>query len=219
MGFGRVWEIYQNGGPVMHFLLLCSIIGVTIIIERARSLWKATVNTRILMDKVKALILQQNETALKLLLEETPGPVSRVLSTGYSLKNLPREEIVEGVKETAINEVARMERGLPTLSTLVTVATLLGLLGTILGLIQIYNVISGGRIGDAEALAAGIAQALITTATGLSIAIPFLIAHNILRQKVDSLTDETERSLHEFINFLKLEAIGHGEKVRETWSE
>lgn len=202
-----VFNLFVKGGIVMYPLLLCSILAVYIIVDRIRNLRQATINSRELLTKAKTLLLQGNETALRLLLDETPGPVSRVLLTGYELRSLPREEIVEGVKETAITEIQRMNRFLPTLSTIVSVSTLLGLLGTILGLIQIFNVISGGGIGDAEALAAGIAQALITTAFGLMIAIPALIFHNYLAEKVDLLAADMEKSLHELVNFIKMEGV------------
>lgn len=202
-----VFNLFVKGGIVMYPLLLCSILAVYIIVDRIRNLRQATINSRELLTKAKTLLLQGNETALRLLLDETPGPVSRVLLTGYELRRLPREEIVEGVKETAITEIQRMNRFLPTLSTIVSISTLLGLLGTILGLIQIFNVISGGGIGDAEALAAGIAQALITTAFGLMIAIPALIFHNYLAEKVDLLAADMEKSLHELVNFIKMEGV------------
>jgi len=215
-----VFNLFMKGGIVMYPLLLCSLLAVYIIVDRIRNLRQATINSRELLTKAKTLLLQSNETALRLLLEETPGPVSRVLLTGYELRSLPREEIVEGVKETAITEIQRMNRFLPTLSTIVSVSTLLGLLGTILGLIQIFNVISGGGIGDAEALAAGIGQALITTAFGLMIAIPALIFHNYLQEKVDALAADMEKSLHELVNFIKMEGVDKGASSvsRSDWS-
>jgi biopolymer transport protein ExbB len=202
-----LFNLFVKGGIVMYPLLLCSLLAVYIVVDRIRNLRQASVNSRELLTKAKTLLLQGNETALRLLLDETPGPVSRVLLTGYELRTLPREEIVEGVKETAITEIQRMNRFLPTLSTIVSISTLLGLLGTILGLIQIFNVIAGGRIGDAEALAAGIGQALITTAFGLMIAIPALIFHNYLQEKVDALAADMEKSLHELVNFIKMEGV------------
>lgn len=215
-----VFNLFMKGGIVMYPLLLCSLLAVYIIVDRIRNLRQATINSRELLTKAKTLLLQSNETALRLLLEETPGPVSRVLLTGYELRSLPREEIVEGVKETAITEIQRMNRFLPTLSTIVSVSTLLGLLGTILGLIQIFNVISGGGIGDAEALAAGIGQALITTAFGLMIAIPALIFHNYLQEKVDALAADMEKSLHELVNFIKMEGVDKSASsvTRSDWS-
>jgi biopolymer transport protein ExbB len=215
-----VFNLFMKGGIVMYPLLLCSFLAVYIIVDRIRNLRQATINSRELLTKAKTLLLQSNETALRLLLEETPGPVSRVLLTGYELRSLPREEIVEGVKETAITEIQRMNRFLPTLSTIVSVSTLLGLLGTILGLIQIFNVISGGGIGDAEALAAGIGQALITTAFGLMIAIPALIFHNYLQEKVDALAADMEKSLHELVNFIKMEGVDKSASsvTRSDWS-
>lgn len=215
-----VFNLFSKGGVVMYPLLLCSLLAVYIIVDRIRNLRQATINSRELLTKAKTLILQGNETALRLLLDETPGPVSRVLLTGYELRGLPREEIVEGVKETAITEIQRMNRFLPTLSTIVSVSTLLGLLGTILGLIQVFNVISGGGIGDAEAMAAGIAQALLTTAFGLTIAIPALIFHNYLVEKVDMLAADMEKSLHELVNFTKMEGVeGRVSEVQKSgWS-
>ncbi|MHA2609717.1 MAG: MotA/TolQ/ExbB proton channel family protein [bacterium JZ-2024 1] len=205
-----VWNFIQAGGWVNYILLAISIVGVAIIIHRFYHLTRATTNERKLLDKAKSFWVQGNATAMELLFEETPGPVSRILASAFQLRNLGREEILEGVKETAITEIQRMNWGLPVLSTLVSVSLLLGLLGTILGLMRIYNVIAGGRIGDPEALAGGIALALTTTAFGLMIAIPFLIFHSILVQKVEGLTAAMERSLHEMLNYIKLE-----EKISE----
>ncbi len=213
---GELWTLLQLGGWVSYLLLVISILGVAIIIHRFYHLTRATTNERKLLDKAKSFWVQRNETALELLFEETPGPVSRLLASAFQLRNLPREEILEGVKETGIAEIQRMNWGLPILSTLVSASLLLGLLGTILGLMRIYNVIAGGGIGEAQQLAGGIAMALITTAFGLMIAIPFLIFHNVLQQKVESLTASMERSLHEMLNFLRLE-VQPSEKKVHNW--
>ncbi len=199
-------ELLQKGGPVMYLLLLCSLAVVAITLDRLWNLRRATINSEQLLERAKRFITEGNEGALLELLEETPGPVARVLRTAYDLRHLPRDEIVEGVKETAILEVQRLQRFLPTLATLADISTLLGLLGTILGLIQVFQVIAGGRIGDAEAMAAGIAQALLTTAAGLTIAIPTLLVYHYLSQRVDALAADMERRLHELLNFLKTHA-------------
>jgi biopolymer transport protein ExbB len=98
-----------------------------------------------------------------------------------------------------------MERGLPTLSTMVTVSPMLGLLGTITGLMKLFAVIAGGQIGNSEALSAGIAEALITTATGLFIAIPFLVIHNMLATRVDKIINLMEKSVTELLNYIRME--------------
>ena len=84
---------------------------------------------------------------------------------------------------------------------------LLGLLGTITGLMSLFRVIAGGEIGNSEALSGGIAQALITTATGLSIAILFLIVHNILATRVDRLVNQMEQNVTELLNFVRKEGV------------
>jgi biopolymer transport protein ExbB len=103
-------------------------------------------------------------------------------------------------KEVGLAQQPILDGHLPVLATMVTVAPLLGLLGTISGLIKVFHVISGGAIGDAAALSQGIAEALITTFTGLCIAIPFLVIYNSLSGRVEGLLNEIELRVTELLN-------------------
>jgi len=200
-----VIDLFVKGGLAMYPLLLCSILGVAITIERLYSLSRANVDPKKLMDKVKEALRKKDYRVAVGYCDATPGPVAKAISAVIDLHNLPPEDIKEGVNEAVLSEVPRLERGLPTLSTVITISPLLGLLGTITGLMKLFNVIAGGDIGNSEALSRGIAEALITTATGLILAITFLFFHNILATRVDKIINRIEKSVTELMNFIRME--------------
>ncbi|HOY61933.1 MAG: Biopolymer transport protein ExbB [bacterium ADurb.Bin236] len=198
-------DIMTKGGPVMWPLLLCSIVALAITIERFYSLSRAGADPEKLIGKVKDALKKKDYRVAVGYCEATPGPVAAALATAIDLHDLELEELKEGVNEAFLKEAPRMERGLPILSTLVTVAPLLGLLGTITGLMKLFSVIAGGHIGNSEQLSGGIAEALITTATGLTIAIIFMIFHNLLAARVDRIINQMEKSVTELVNFMRME--------------
>lgn len=198
-------SLFEKGGPVMWGLLAVSVIALAISLEKIFNLTRARINPQKLMDKVKSSLRQGDFRGAIGYCEATPGPVASVLSTAIALRELPGDELKEGVNEAILKEVPRLERFLSALSTMVGIAPLLGLLGTITGLMKLFNVISEGEIGNSAALSSGIAEALITTATGLIIAIPFLAIHNWLASRVDVLINDMEKAVVEFINFYRLE--------------
>lgn len=198
--------IIQKGGPVMWPLILCSVVALAISIERFYSLKRANTDPNKLMNKVKDALAKGDRGVATGYCEATPGPVARVLATAIDLIGLDPDEIKEGVNEAYLTESPRLERGLPVLSTIVTISPLLGLLGTITGLMELFKVIAGGEIGNSEALSSGIAQALITTAAGLAIAILFLIVYNVLASQVEKLEIQMEKTVVELLNFVRKEA-------------
>jgi biopolymer transport protein ExbB len=200
-----VIDLFSKGGFAMYPLLLCSILGVAIIIERFYSLGRAASDPKKLMDKIKDALRKKDYRVAVGLCEATPGPVAKACASAINLHDLAAEDIKEGVNEAMLTEIPRLERGLPTLSTVITISPLLGLLGTITGLMKLFNVIAGGDIGNSEALSRGIAEALITTATGLILAIAFIFFHNILATRVDKIINQMEKSVTELMNFIRME--------------
>jgi len=196
-------QYFLKGGPVMYPLLVCSIIALAVSLERFYHLRRAGINASRLMSQIKAKISRGGVEEALGICEETPGPVARVLAASLAAYDRNREEIREVVKASALVEIPRLERFMGLLSTMITVSPMLGLLGTISGLIKIFNVISGGEIGNYTALSAGIAEALITTFTGLLIAIPFMIVYNALSGKVDGIINEMEQRSIELVNYMK----------------
>ena len=189
-----------RGGIVMIPLLAVSVIALIIAIERWLYLKNARVDTTRLMGKVRSALDSGSVDQARGICDATPGPVARVLSATLTHFDMPKDDLREVAREVALGEQPVLDGHLPVLATMVTIAPLLGLLGTISGLIRVFQVIAGGQIGDATALSAGIAEALVTTFTGLCIAIPFMVVYNSLSGRVDSLLHEIERRVTELLN-------------------
>lgn len=184
----------------MVLLLLCSLVALVIAIERWLYLRHARVDTGRLMGKIRSALTGGSTEQARGICEATPGPVARVLAAALAHFNMPKDELREVAREEALAQQPVLDGYLPVLATVVTISPLLGLLGTISGLIKVFRVIAGGGIGDATALSAGIAEALITTFTGLAIAIPFLVVYNALSGRVDTLLHEIELRVTELLN-------------------
>jgi len=195
-----VFEPVVRGGIVMIPLLLCSIVALIVSIERWLYLKGARVDGDKLMAKIRSALERSSPEEAKGVCEATPGPVARVLAAALAHFGMPKEDLREVAREVALAQQPVLDGHLPVLATMVTVSPLLGLLGTISGLIKIFHVISGGQIGDSAALSGGIAEALITTFTGLCIAIPFLVIYNSLSGRVESLIHEIELRVTELLN-------------------
>jgi biopolymer transport protein ExbB len=188
-----MWEIVRAGGPVMWPIILCSIGAAAIILERLWTLQDKRVLPRELTAKVWQLIEhnQVNDKVITAL--EQNSPLGRVLAAGLANRHRPHAVIMERLEDTGRHVIYELERFLNTLGTIAGIAPLLGLLGTVTGIIKAFNAINQGGVGDPRALSGGIAEALITTAAGLIVAIPSLFAYRYLRGKVDRIVVEMEK--------------------------
>jgi biopolymer transport protein ExbB len=188
-----MWEIVRAGGPVMWPIILCSIAAAAIILERLWTLQDKRVLPRELTQKVWQMIEnnQVNDKVIAAL--EQNSPLGRVLAAGLSNRHRPREIIMERLEDTGRHVIYELERFLNTLGTIAGISPLLGLLGTVIGIIRAFNAIQESGVGDPRALSGGIAQALITTAAGLIVAIPALFSYRYLRGKVERIVIEMEK--------------------------
>ncbi|MCP4050247.1 MAG: MotA/TolQ/ExbB proton channel family protein [bacterium] len=196
-----MWQLFIKGGPVMYLLFFCSLVGVYIIVEKLLYLKVNCIENEYITDKIKnRLVTSGREQTLRELRTERKLML-RVLSSAIKFAGSNREAVEEGVKEVTYQEIPKLEKNMNILSSIITVAPILGLLGTVLGLMDVFNVISGGNLGDAAALSAGIAEALITTVTGLSIAIPFIFLNQYLSYRIEIFILTTERLVNQMISF------------------
>ena len=195
-----MFEPIVRGGIVMIPLLLCSVVALVISVERWLYLRHARVDTSRLMGKIRSALDGGSVEQARGICEATAGPVARVLGASLAHFDIPKDDLREVAREEALAQQPILDGHLPVLATMVTISPLLGLLGTISGLIKVFHVIAGGGIGDATALSAGIAEALITTFTGLAIAIPFLVVYNALSGRVETLIHEIELRVTELLN-------------------
>ncbi len=201
-----MWEILQRGGPVMYPILFCSILSLAVVIERLYHLYRAKIDTREFMDRI-ANILRKNRMREALqMCEATPGPIAHILKAGILKHGRPRQEIKEAIEDAALHEIPRLERNLGILATVAHIAPLLGLLGTVTGMVRCFQLVQEKSVtlspvnpGD---LAGGIWEALLTTVTGLLVAIPAFVAYNYLVSRVDGFILDMERSATELVNLL-----------------
>lgn len=174
-------------------LLICSILALAIIIEKAY-----TLRMRRLIDPEIAGLVERLEGNQEMITsvavcERVNTPFARVIKTGLANRGLPRSENVEMIQAAARQEVGHLERGLLMLEIITGISPLLGLLGTVLGIFHVFNVIVETGIGEASVLSGGISEALITTIVGLFIAIPSLVAHSYYSKRVDEIMLAIER--------------------------
>ncbi|NLA57919.1 MAG: MotA/TolQ/ExbB proton channel family protein [Firmicutes bacterium] len=193
-------DLIIRGGPVMIPLLLCSVLMVAVSLERLVYLLRCRVDTEDLMDDIK-LALQQGKILEAIqIAKKTRGPVAAVLAAGIAHYDKDKQFIRERLEEVAYEEVFRMERRLGLLDAVITAAPLLGLLGTVTGIINSFQVISAvGGLDDTLALSSGIAEALITTAAGLIIAIPGTLIYSYLSGLIDRLVVDINKRSSELL--------------------
>ncbi|MCC5795568.1 MAG: MotA/TolQ/ExbB proton channel family protein [Chromatiales bacterium] len=188
-----MWEIIQAGGWLMLPILLCSVIACAIIAERLWTLQPQRVIPADLSRQVWDWISRNQLTQQHLQALRETSPLGQVLAAGLASRHRDREGMKESIEDTGRHVVHEMERYLTTLGTIAAVTPLLGLLGTVIGMIKVFNAITLEGVGDPGVLAGGISEALITTAAGLSVAIPSLMAYRYLRSRIDGLVVSMEK--------------------------
>jgi len=188
-----MWEIIQAGGPVMWPIIVCSVGAAAIILERLWTLQEKRVIPRELTERVRKLIETRTLTDKHIEALEHNSPLGRVLAAGLASRHRGREIMKEVIEDTGRHVVHELERFLNTLGSIAAVSPLLGLLGTVTGIINAFNAIMIEGVGDPRVLSGGIGEALITTAAGLIVAIPALMAYRYLRGRVDALVIEMEK--------------------------
>ena len=192
---GTIMSLYTKGGPIMHPLLILSLIGLVFIIERFWALWRAKTNTQEFLDRVRtALLKRRNIKEATGICEEYRGPIANILKAGLLKYGRPQEEIERTIEAASAHELARLERGLGVLATVANIAPLLGFLGTVSGMINSFDALARAGLSNPGLVAKGISEALVTTATGLAIAIPVLAAFNFFTSRVGSFVLEMETS-------------------------
>ena len=193
-GGERLIDLFIKGGPVMYPILFFSILSLAIIIERLISLRRGRIIRPETLFRVQDLIRIERIADIIELCQKNSSPMSRIVLAAIKNINQPKAEIKEAVSEAGRQEVRVLERHLATLGTIVSIAPLLGLLGTVTGMIRAFYTIALRGVGEPTALASGISEALLTTAAGLTVAIPSQLFYNYFINKVDSLTLDMEQN-------------------------
>lgn len=186
-------EMFKAGGPVMYLLLIASLMAVAIIVERAINLRVSRILDPAVVERVTALAEGGRTDKALDVCRQHPGIFTHIVLAGLETAYRGEALAKEAVEDAGRHETARLNRYLGTLGTVAAVAPLLGLLGTVLGMIDVFRTIAEAGAGQAAQLSSGISQALITTATGLLVAIPALVAHNYFHEKAETIVADLER--------------------------
>ena len=201
---GEMISYLSRGGVVMIPLILCSVLGLALVIEKAVSLRRKKILVPEIISVIESISSTEDIKMATSICERNSGPFANIILAGLHSQNLPQEEIKEIITDQGRQEVRELERGLPVLETIASISTLLGLLGTVIGMIKVFTVISIQGAGQASLLAGGISEALITTATGLSIGIPVLVAFNYYTNRAENLILDIEKYSSRFLQKTRL---------------
>lgn len=199
-------EFVLAGGWLMVPIILCSIAALAIVAERFWALQNEKIAPGNLVAGVWKLHQDGKLNNQHIDQLHKSSPLGRILAAGLVNMNHDRVIMKEVIEETGRQVVTELERYLNTLGTIASITPLLGLLGTVIGMIKVFSAITAHGVGDPTILAGGISEALITTAAGISVAIPSLMFYRHLRGKVDLLVLKMEEES------LKLVEVIHGER-------
>ncbi|HON19199.1 MAG TPA: MotA/TolQ/ExbB proton channel family protein [Salinivirgaceae bacterium] len=197
------FELAVKGGIIMIPILILSIIAVYIFFERYFAIKNASQEDPLFMERIKDYIhAGQLEYALTLC-RQTDNTISRMIEKGISRIGRPLGDIQTTIENVANLEVARLEKGLPTLATVAGAAPMIGFLGTVIGMIQaFYDMANAGSNIDVQLLSSGIYTAMVTTVAGLTVGIIAYFAYNILVARVERVVYQLEARATEFMDLL-----------------
>ncbi len=195
-------EIVRAGGWFMMPIILCSIVAIAIVIERFWTLNSNRITPKYVLAQVWTWLKNNQLDSAKLRELRLSSPLGQILAAGLLTSKYGRAAMIESIEQTAAQVIHDLERYLNTLGTIAAITPLLGLLGTVVGMIRVFSEIMLQGTGNANALAGGISEALITTAAGLSVAIPTFMAHRFFARKVDSLILSLEQESMKLVDAL-----------------
>jgi len=187
-------SLVRKGGPVMFPLGLCSLLGLALSIERFISLSRKRIIPPRLMEDLQARMRDGTKGAAEAVraCDESRAPAGRVFKAGLMCLPMGSAAVEKAIEDAGDREADKLKRSLRGLAVVGSISPLLGLLGTVYGLIDVFQTASLGGMGKADLLAKGIYEALVTTAAGLTIAIPVVLVYQYLNTKVDGLVDEMD---------------------------
>lgn len=192
---GQLVTYFKMGGITMWPMLFFSIATVVVFIERLITYHRLKVNTKgILLQIRKALLEERNADLAVKVCEKYKGPVASVLKAAILKYGQPKEEIEKTIEAAAVYEMARIEKRLMWLATSANVSPMFGFLGTVTGMIKSFDALAKVGLSNPGLVAAGISEALITTAFGLFIAIPAQIIYNYFMTRVNKFVHDIEAS-------------------------
>ncbi len=214
----QLLTLFADGGFMMYPLVLCSLIALGVIIAKGWTLWIAHRESQRLLEEIEGLSASGRLNEAIHTAEETRGPVAAILLAGLRRveERHTGSDVAKAISTTGSIELGFLERGLPVLATVANVAPMLGFLGTVIGMILAFEAIEIAGQVEPSLVAGGIKVALITTATGLAIAIPVNVAYNFFVTRIDLLVADMEEGAQAVLDLIWQIDSTHGLPAMEA---
>jgi biopolymer transport protein ExbB len=200
----ELFSIFLKGGIIMWFILACSIIGLTVIIDRYIVIRKAKINVPAFMVRIRGLLKKKDVSGAISYCMEEKSPVANIIRKGLTKYKLGHERVKEAIENAGRQEISKLEKGLAVLASISGIAPLLGFLGTVTGMITAFMTIEdlAGSANPSD-LAGGIWEALLTTAFGLMVGIPALAFYNYFVSAVKKLVGDMETVANDVVDTIQ----------------
>jgi biopolymer transport protein ExbB len=198
-----LWQIFASGGVTMYVLLFCSLLSLAVIIDRLWTYWSMMRVKRVeFMRKIQGMMERKDREGAIEVCRDTRAPFARVALAGLELRSRD-EKLVSSTLERSVSiQASRLERLTSIVGTIGNVAVYIGLFGTVLGIIRAFRDISAMGTGGMAVVIGGVAEALVTTATGLAVAVPSVIAYNYFVRRIDDFVNDMELCASEMTDLL-----------------
>lgn len=197
------FSLIERGGPLMWPLFVLSLIGFIFFVERSLYLHKGQIRTNSFVDGIKNLVRKRRLLEALTVCEETAGPVPNVVKAALLNHDKPEEKMRGAIRDAALVEIPSLERRIGTIAAIAKVSPLLGLLGTLVALLQaFYSMQESGPYATAATFSGDVAEAIITTVTGVAISIMAYLAHHFLYGRVRALVHDMEWVGNDIMQFL-----------------
>jgi len=201
--------LFHKGGPVMYLLVICSLFVVSIAVERFLYYRSISVNTQTFQQKLQPLLEKQRISEAAHFCEQTPAAIARIALAGL-IASQRGSQVESALESAAMLAADRLREHLDDLSMVVTLAPLLGLLGTVIGMINSFSVFNA-QAGQPMAITGGVGEALIATATGLSVATLSLVLHRYFSRRVNRLITDIEQTAALVVSNVLIKKTGRRE--------
>lgn len=197
------WQVFMMGGFTMYVLLLCSVISIAVIINRLLDYWKKSrVSRDEFMDRIRKELKEHSVERAVSACKAVDAPFANVVLAGLKLAGHNEKLISNAMEREVTVEVIKLERYTSVVGTIGNTAVYIGLFGTVLGIIRAFHDISSIGAGGINVVIGGVAEALITTATGLSVAVPAVIAYNYFVKRIDNFVNDMELCASEIVDLI-----------------
>lgn len=204
-----LFDTFRKGGVLMWPILLCSVVGFAFVLERLVALRSGAVFPRRFLRSVRGMLEEGQTDAALQACRENRSPFARLLRACLERAGAGDADTAAALEEAGSRVLYDLRRNTRPLGVIADVAPLLGLMGTVVGMIKAFEVVaSSGALGRTELLAEGIGEALITTAFGLSVAIPAVMLHQYFRGKAEGLTRAMEDACLELLSTVQGRGTG-----------